>query len=65
MKQTVILAPGESRRVTFGVVPTEARTYQVLVNGLAGSFVAITPIPTPAITEFIVVMANYEVFQEA
>jgi hypothetical protein len=40
-EQSVTLAPGESKVVAFEATPTEARAYQVSVNGLTGSFVAI------------------------
>ena len=40
-EQSVSLAPGESKVVAFEVSPTEARAYQVSVNGLSGSFVAL------------------------
>ncbi|MBA7686808.1 hypothetical protein ES703_95267 [subsurface metagenome] len=52
-EQTVTLNPGESKVVAFEVTPSEARTYQVSVNGLAGSFIAteappeVTLIPCP------------------
>lgn len=39
--QTVELAPGESRLVSFEATPHEARTYQVSVDGLTGSFTAV------------------------
>lgn len=39
--QNVSLNPGESKVVSFQAVPTEARTYQVSVNGLTGSFRAV------------------------
>lgn len=39
-EQTVTLDPGESRQVTFQVTPQQAKEYQVLVNGLTGSFIA-------------------------
>jgi len=39
-EQSVSLAPGESKVVSFEATPTKARTYQVSVNGLTGSFVA-------------------------
>ena len=39
--QTVELAPGESRPVSFEATPHEARTYQVSVDGLTGSFNAV------------------------
>jgi len=37
-EQNITLVPGESRLVSFEAIPQEARTYQVSVNGLAGSF---------------------------
>jgi len=37
-EQNVTLAPGERRSVSFEAIPQEARTFQVVVNGLAGSF---------------------------
>jgi len=40
-EQTVELGPGESKVVSFEAIPHEARTYQVSVNGLTGSFDAI------------------------
>jgi len=43
-EQIVELAPGESKIVSFEATPSEAKTYQVSVNGLSGSFVA-TPSP--------------------
>ena len=39
--QSVELSPNQSRWVTFTATPQEARTYQVLVNGLTGTFKAI------------------------
>jgi len=39
--QTVELAPGESRPVSFEATPHEARTYQVSVDELTGSFNAV------------------------
>lgn len=44
MKKTVTLNPGESKIAAFEITPTEARTYQVFVDGLTGSFAAI-PLP--------------------
>jgi len=41
-QQTVSLAPGESKTVSFEVTPAVAKTYQVSVDGLYGSFVATT-----------------------
>lgn len=37
-EQTVELAPEESKVVTFEATPHEAKTYQVTVDGLSGSF---------------------------
>jgi len=42
-EQSVTLNPGESRVVSFSATPREARTYQVLVDGLTGSFAATAP----------------------
>ena len=39
-EQVVELSPGESKQVSFEAMPHEARTCQVSVNGLTGSFVA-------------------------
>ena len=41
-EQTVSLAPGESKVVSFEVVPDVARTYSVTVDGLTGTFKATT-----------------------
>lgn len=43
-EQTVTLQPGESKAVSFEVTPHEARTYQVSVDGLTGSFTAWAPV---------------------
>ena len=43
-QQSVTLNPGESKIVSFEVVPTVAKTYNVSVDGLSGSFRAITPL---------------------
>lgn len=42
-EQTVTLGPGQSQVVSFQFMPPEARTYQVAVDGLSGSFQATTP----------------------
>ena len=42
LKKTVSLTPGESKEVTFTFTPTTAKTYMVNVDGLSGSFVAIS-----------------------
>lgn len=39
-EQTVTLNPSEAKVVVFEATPHEAKTYQVSVNGLAGSFTA-------------------------
>ena len=39
-QQTVALAPGESKTVSFEVTPPVAKSYSVSVNGLTGSFKA-------------------------
>jgi len=39
-EQSVTLQPGESEVVSFEATPTEARAYQVSVDGLTGSFEA-------------------------
>ena len=39
-EQVVELIPGESKVVSFKAVPHEAKTYQVSVDGLTGSFLA-------------------------
>ena len=37
-EKSVTLQPGESKVISFEAIPHEAKTYQVLVNGLTGSF---------------------------
>jgi len=39
-EQTITLGPGQSEVVSFTVTPNVAKTYQVSVDGLSGSFVA-------------------------
>ena len=41
-EQVVSLAPGESKSVSFEVTPTIAKSYSVSVDGLSGSFRAVT-----------------------
>lgn len=41
-QQTVTLAPGETKTVSFQVTPTVAKTYSVSVDGLYGTFKATT-----------------------
>ncbi len=48
-EQTVELAPGESKVVTFEAIPHEAKVYQVSVDGLSGSFSALPAIPPATI----------------
>ena len=43
-EQSVTLQPGEGKVVTFEAIPHEAKTYQVSVDGLSGSFEAIETI---------------------
>ncbi len=43
-QQTVTLTPGQSKLVSFEAIPHEAKTYLVSVDGLSGSFEAISPI---------------------
>lgn len=40
-EQNIILSPSESKVVSFEATPTVAKTYQVSVDGLSGSFTAI------------------------
>lgn len=41
-QKSVTLQPGESKTLSFEVTPTVAKTYQVAVDGLSGSFRAVT-----------------------
>ena len=43
-EKIVSLEPGQSEAVSFEVTPTEAKTFQVSVDGLTGSFIA-TEVP--------------------
>lgn len=43
LSKTVTLSPGQSRQVSFQVVPKEVGIYGVSVDGLTGSFRAIPP----------------------
>jgi len=47
-QQTVTLLAGQSQVVSFTVTPTVAKTYQVSLDGLSGSFVC-TEVPSPDI----------------
>ena len=42
-KKNVTLNPGETKKVSFIVTPTEAKTYSISVNGLSGSLVVESP----------------------
>lgn len=44
-EQIIELQPGEAKLVSFEAVPQQAKTYQVSVDGLSGSFIA-TKVPT-------------------
>ena len=50
-EKSVTLNPGEGKTVSFEVVPHEAKDYQVSVNGLTGSFKAISAPPSGEILE--------------
>lgn len=43
LTKDVTLSPGESKVVPFEVIPTEAKVYSVNVDGLTGSFRAVSP----------------------
>lgn len=45
-EQSVTLEPGESKVVPFEAIPSKAKTYQVSVNGLTGTFIATAPVIT-------------------
>ncbi len=47
-QQTVTLQPGESKVVSFEATPAIAKTFQVSVDGLTGSFKAVAPLPVTA-----------------
>jgi len=51
-QKTITLNPGESKIVEFPFTPKEAKTYQVSVNGLTGSFRAISAVPVNKIVDF-------------
>jgi len=42
-EQKVTLQPGESKVVSFEAIPREVKTYHISVDGLSGSFRAISP----------------------
>lgn len=49
-EQTVTLQPSESAPVAFETIPYEAKTYQITVDGLSGSFVALAPVIRISVT---------------
>lgn len=51
-EQVVELAAGESKVVSFEAIPDEAKTYQVVVDGLTGSFRAIVIPPALSVDSF-------------
>ena len=55
-EKSVTLQPGESKLVSFEATPHEARSYQVSVDGLSGSFKTIEAIPK--LVTFSVVVSN-------
>lgn len=46
-EQTIAIEGWQSQAVSFQATPHEAKTYQVSVNGLAGSFTAVEAVPPP------------------
>lgn len=52
-EQSVTLEPGESQVVAFEVIPLEAKTHQVSVNGLTGSFIAAADIRVEIVRAYI------------
>jgi len=44
-KETVVLQPSQSTVISFEVTPTVAKTYQVSVDGLTGSFTVLVSAP--------------------
>lgn len=60
-QQTIYLAPGESKPLSFEVTPVEAKTYSVSVDGLSGSFVA-TELPVADIRVENLVISPAEVY---
>ncbi|GAJ22282.1 unnamed protein product, partial [marine sediment metagenome] len=56
-QQTVYVAPGEYKVISFEVVPTEARTYSVSMDGVDISFTAAV---APITGEIVAVRMYYE-----
>ena len=64
-QQTVSLAPGESKTISFEVTPAVAKTYQVSVDGLSGSFVATTvPVADIRVEDLTITPAEVNVGQK-
>lgn len=57
-EQVVELTPSESKLVSFEAIPREAKTYQVVVDGLTGSFKAIIP-PEPVTIDSLKIMCDF------
>jgi len=55
--QTVTVDPGASETVTFTVVRVEAKTYDVEVDGLFGSFTVLSPPPRAWLVMFLAIIA--------
>jgi len=60
-EKIVSLEPGQSEAVSFEVTPTEAKTFQVSVDGLTGSFIA-TEVPVADIRVENLVIEPAEVY---
>lgn len=64
-EQSVTLAPGESKTVSFEVTPTVAKTYSVSVDGLTGSFRATTvPVADIRLSNLVITPAEVNVGQK-
>jgi len=74
-EQTVTLQPGESKQVVFEAIPQQAKVYQVSIDGLTGSFVAVMPPVaslrgtvlhkdhSPAVNRLVVISVTYEEYK--
>jgi len=64
-EQTVTLQPGESKTISFEVTPAAAKTYQVTVDRLTGSFVATTaPVADIRVENLVISPAEVNVGQK-
>ena len=52
LRQTASLNPGEGKVVSFTFTPSEARRYQVTVNGLTGSFATVRTTPSELLIDY-------------